>query len=398
MAWRLQKQPERPSGMTTAMEQLAMKGAGSQATSFATVEAARLPLAARLRLLLAFTSLVGCFTAPLSRGQAVWIVIVQVGIPLAVLAFMLANAAAYRRHAHLVAAALHVLLACSTKVIGGATLADQAPTSLHGDGPVAALQWLAVLCASAGVSSGLLCLLAFQLPPVAMAVSSLAWAAAAAAGNGTLCSSAFLAHPAAARRLEVLYRLLEPLVVPLEPLLLAAGVGQRHPARRCLCVLATLQFWTVGMLPTALVAWAGARRYTAWRTEQRRLERQRRREQAEEWGFGFKEPSSSSDCGSSDGSSEDGEHDDQDPAPPDDSDGTRPPFELSAMQVPPPLLSSLQVQARRRAALEPEHHPGDWQYAAAQRALHALRSNCGALAAAALVAAVGTDWHRRAFP
>lgn len=79
------------------------------------------------------------------------------------------------------------------------------------------------------------CLLAFQLPPVAMAASSLARAAAAASGNGHLCDSALLAHPAAARRVGTLYRLLEPLVAPLEPLLLAAGIGQHHRARRCHC-------------------------------------------------------------------------------------------------------------------------------------------------------------------
>ncbi len=91
----------------------------------------------------------------------------------------------------------------------------------------AAACWLDPLCVQ--------CLLAFQLPPVAMAASSLARAAVAASGNGRLCDSALLAHPAAAWRVRTLYRLLQPLIAPLEPLLLAAGIGLHHRARRCHC-------------------------------------------------------------------------------------------------------------------------------------------------------------------
>lgn len=77
-------------------------------------------------------------------------------------------------------------------------------------------------------------LLLFKLPPVSMAASSAAWAAANSARGSRLCSSC-LQHRGGQWRMELLYRLLEPLVVPLEPLLLAAGIASGHPQRRCHC-------------------------------------------------------------------------------------------------------------------------------------------------------------------
>ncbi|KAL4441891.1 hypothetical protein ABPG77_003807 [Micractinium sp. CCAP 211/92] len=373
--------------MKHAVTRISQGPGRSHTLSFAALEARRLPAP---RLLLALTSLLGWLSVPLSCAHAVWPVTVQFGIPPVLLALVVAYPAAYRRRGHLLSAALHVLHACGLQVGRDPALAQ------GGDASQSALLWLAMLCSASGVTSSVTCLLAFQLPPVAMAASSLARAAVAASGNGRLCDSALLAHPAAAWRMGTLYRLLEPLIAPLEPLLLAAGIGLHHRARRCHCVLAALQFWAVGVLPAALAAQAAACRYKAWRAQQRRAERQRRREQAEAWGFGFREPSSSSssclasDCGASGSGSEDGQRCIR-PA----CLGAPPRQELSALQIPPPLLSNLLAKAARRPAPAARHHPEDWQYWAVQRLLRAPR---GALAAAALAVAVGTTWHRQAFP
>lgn len=77
-------------------------------------------------------------------------------------------------------------------------------------------------------------LLFFRLPPVSMAACSLAWAAATSARGPRLCSTC-MQHRGSRWRMEVAYRLLEPLVAPLEPLLLAAGVVRGHPHRHCYC-------------------------------------------------------------------------------------------------------------------------------------------------------------------
>lgn len=75
----------------------------------------------------------------------------------------------------------------------------------------------------------------FKLPPVATAAAAAAWAALLASGNGRVCALGLAQHPACACGFDLLYRWGRPLVAPLEPMLLAAGVSRGHAARRCLC-------------------------------------------------------------------------------------------------------------------------------------------------------------------
>jgi hypothetical protein len=75
----------------------------------------------------------------------------------------------------------------------------------------------------------------FPLPPVLAAGVQAVGALAVALTNGRTCSSDMMQHPAAAPHLRTLYHWLEPAVAPLEPLLLAAGVGRGHPQRHCHC-------------------------------------------------------------------------------------------------------------------------------------------------------------------
>jgi hypothetical protein len=74
-----------------------------------------------------------------------------------------------------------------------------------------------------------------QLPPVTSAAVQAAATALAAAGNRRTCASPRLTPPAVQSCLGLLYRLLEPAIAPLEPMLLAAGVGASHPHRACHC-------------------------------------------------------------------------------------------------------------------------------------------------------------------
>ncbi|KAL4448631.1 hypothetical protein ABPG75_005850 [Micractinium tetrahymenae] len=104
-----------------------------------------------------------------------------------------------------------------------------------------------------------------RLPPLPSALLQAAGAAAMAATNPLHCASSYVRHPQAAAGMGMLYRWLEPLIAPLEPLLWLAGVGDAHSQRRCLCVLAALQFWGGLALPLLLVLLAEARSYRAHR-------------------------------------------------------------------------------------------------------------------------------------
>lgn len=215
--------------------------------------------------------------------------------------------------------------------------------------------------------------------------------------------------------MKVAYRLLEPLLAPLEPLLLAAGIGRGHPSRHCLCVLAALHFWVAGLLPLVLASCCQVRAYKAWRSERRRLNRERRRCQAEEWGFGFREPScsstgsnSSGSCGSCPGARRPSGPSMGQPAGADPAGSAAAlaalsdPLAIAQLSALLPLRGMAEQQcwharwARRRRGQPP--HPDDWQWVWAERALRALRPGIATAALAAFAATLAAGWHRIAFP
>lgn len=73
----------------------------------------------------------------------------------------------------------------------------------------------------------------YQVPPVSTAATMAVWTAILSATNGKVCGSALLQQPVDTWHMSVWYHALEPLLSPLEPLLLAAGIGSDHPGRRC---------------------------------------------------------------------------------------------------------------------------------------------------------------------
>lgn len=91
------------------------------------------------------------------------------------------------------------------------------------------------LCVPPPLSAALQIFPALQTPPVSTAAAAAVWAASLSATNNRACMAQVMRCPTAAWHMRVLYRTLEPLVAPLEPLLLAAGIGQGHPARHCNC-------------------------------------------------------------------------------------------------------------------------------------------------------------------
>lgn len=122
------------------------------------------------------------------------------------------------------------------------------------------------------------------------------------------------------------------------------------------------------------------------------------------WGFGFKEPSSSSDPSTSGGSS-------GSQSASDNSGGELPriadlPVQLASnaaiAQLLPALVQPLHATvphmrgARRRSVHA--HHPDDWQWVHAGHVLHALHPGIAGAALAAFFAAVLAGWHRIAFP
>ncbi len=75
----------------------------------------------------------------------------------------------------------------------------------------------------------------YLVPPVALMPLAAVWAAIMSTSNARVCRNELLQHPTAAWHLHACYRLLEPLVAPLEPLLLAAGIGHGRRERHCHC-------------------------------------------------------------------------------------------------------------------------------------------------------------------
>ncbi|KAL4424120.1 hypothetical protein ABPG75_001421 [Micractinium tetrahymenae] len=417
--------------------------ASTRPPSFAAYTANRKSLqqeALRLLALAAF-SLVGVLQAVprLLWSEALWMGLLQVGVPLACFAFLCRLPAIYRRHANLVALLMHAMLLVGHHILPGWRFLGYFARALERGVMAASISWLGALLAGNGIYAGLLCLLGFQLPPVATAASSLAWAAALSAGHPQACASEYLQHRESRWRLEALYRLLEPAITPLEPLLLAGGIWRGHPRRRCHCVLAALHFWIVGLLPPVLAATYQVRAYRAWRAEERRLGRQQRREQAEAWSFGLKETNNgSSDPGSSSsrrssgpgsdppgagrsspdaGSGSPGAGSDNSGAGSGRSEGAAAntpagdgpalaavsdPMAVAQLSALLPLRDTVgghRWQARwARRHTEHAHHPDDWQWAWAERTLRALRPSITAAALAAFAAALGAGLHRLAFP
>ena len=75
-----------------------------------------------------------------------------------------------------------------------------------------------------------------ELPPLLSAAVQVAGVAAVAARNPRVCAAPYLQHPHNRRLLGRVYRLLQPAVAPLEPLLGAAGVsGENSLGRQCIC-------------------------------------------------------------------------------------------------------------------------------------------------------------------
>ena len=68
-----------------------------------------------------------------------------------------------------------------------------------------------------------------------------------------------LQQPESAWRLEACYRWLEPLIAPLEPLLLAAGVERQHDQRHCLCGERSLSagLGNLCLQPSLARSWSG---------------------------------------------------------------------------------------------------------------------------------------------
>jgi hypothetical protein len=168
-------------------------------------------------------------------------------------------------------------------------------------------------------------------------------------------------------------------------------------------VLAAQQFWLVAVLPTFLVAMQQVRSYRRWRGEQHRLDRQWRQQQAEAWRFPFKEPSSSNGEGSSSGNG-----DSNGDSSNGDSNGggaggglvMPPPLALVPLSAQLPLAYRRQLEVRRMPPRNSaqSHHPEDWQWALAERALRALRPTYALTAVLLLAAAMGGAWHQQAFP
>ncbi|KAL4440563.1 hypothetical protein ABPG75_003564 [Micractinium tetrahymenae] len=335
---------------------------GASARPFAT-EAVHLMCAVLLPLLGALQ-----LTQDLAGPQLRCALAAQAGVPLAALALLAVRPALYRRVTTYIYITIHATVAGSVAAVNlGSTTGFLGLEALKTGG----MRATQALLARTGSFGGMNAFLLFPLAPVATAAATAAWAAAVMATSWRSCTGAFMQHPVAARQLGVAYQLLRPLIAPLEPLLLAAGIGRGHPAWHCHCVLAAMQLYIVAIGTTLLVARSQLRRYATWRAEQRQLDRQRRRQQAEAWGFGFKEPSSSSsdesDCGSLH------KH-------------------ASSRQQ--------QQQGHTRLSqgrLPPSHHPADWQWVWAAQAQRALRPTRARLAVAVPLLAAVAAWHREAF-
>lgn len=173
-------------------------------------------------------------------------------------------------------------------------------------------------------------------------------------------------------------------------------------------VLAALQFWLGLVLPTVLLARMQCRQYVAWRLRQRQVrqkERQLRRQEAESWGFGLREPSSSSsnsDAGSSDGNRSDG---DRGGGASKAHCGSGSGKGCASWGQQQPQQSQQPQQAAQRSRPRwPQWggpvaaHPDDWQYEAAGRLLHAARLTPQRLALLLPLALSLYCWHTAFFP
>lgn len=75
-----------------------------------------------------------------------------------------------------------------------------------------------------------------ELPPLLAAAVQLMGVAAVAARNPRVCAAPYMQHPQNRRLLGRVYRVLQPAVAPLEPLLAAVGVSSEHSmSRQCTC-------------------------------------------------------------------------------------------------------------------------------------------------------------------
>ncbi|KAL4440564.1 hypothetical protein ABPG75_003565 [Micractinium tetrahymenae] len=208
----------------------------------------------------------------------------QGGMCTMALALLLACPAAYLRLVWWIHLAAHIVMLGGVVMLRRGHEARQLgllePPAGSG-GLRTSLTFLSVFLTLSGVNSGVTALVFVQLPPAATAAAAAVWTMVLASGNRRVCGLQLLQHPAAAWHVDLLYSCMHPLVAPLEPLMLAVGIGRDHPARHCHCVLAALQFWLVAVGAAAAVACGQARSYTAWRWQQRRQDRERRKRQAE---------------------------------------------------------------------------------------------------------------------
>ena len=131
------------------------------------------------------------------------------------------------------------------------------------------------------------------------------------------------------------------------------------------------------------------------------------------WNFPFKEPSSSSAGGSSKDGSDGNGHSRHSRRSSSSTGSERshgqhggggggpPPLALVPLSSQLPLAYRRQLVVTRAAPARihtQPHHPDDWQYEVAERALRALRPTYASAAVVLLVAAVGGTWHQQAFP
>lgn len=345
----------------------------------------------------------------LSWLQFSWVILVPAIVLAASLAMVSALPDVYRRQrlflwAHPLIQLVTLIAATTFRSDADAALAHKAAHKLgavHG-----ALVFLVNLILLSGLNSALAIFPALQTPPVSTAAAAAVWAASLSATNNRACMAQVMRCPTAAWHMRVLYRTLEPLVAPLEPLLLAAGIGQGHPARHCNCVLAALQFWVIALAIPLLIARGQVKGYQAWRAEQRRLDQQRRRALGETWNFGFHEPSSSSSRSSSEEGSAGVHSPDSPPTMLQEvyarllQQPTLPPNDLG------PAAAAVEMATRPgkpgvrlyQGRPLPRHHSADWQYVWALRTLRTLRPTAPKLAALALCASALGAWHRAAFP
>lgn len=113
-----------------------------------------------------------------------------------------------------------------------------------------------------------------ELPPMTGAALQLASVVLLASTNSSVCAGPYMADPRSQALVAAAFRLLQPAVAVLEPLLQITGVGRHHPCRQCICVMAALQFWGALVVPVLLCWHRQVAAYMPWRRQQRQLWRQ----------------------------------------------------------------------------------------------------------------------------